>query len=143
MGGREVTYLLVHNNAQPGFALDNSIRHTHLPAQSWQEDDQLDRIHVVWNEHQARLLVLNQSHHVIEPVLHSIRLLADILLLLTLADRGGFLEQPLLLLGFGFWLVFVEELEGLGGGVAVEHVGKLRDRRGDFEAEIENFLLAL
>ena len=87
-----MTYLLVHNNPQPSLALDDSIWHTHLPAQCWQEDDQLDRIHVVGNEHQARLLVLNQSHHMIEPVLDSIRLLASILLLLTLADRRSLLE---------------------------------------------------
>ena len=79
----------------------------------------------------------------IESVLHSIWLLAHILLLLALADRGGFLKQSLLLLSFGFWLVFVEEFEGLGGGVAVQHVGELRDRRRDFETEIENLLLAL
>ena len=51
--------------------------------------------------------------------------------------------QPLFLLGFGLWLVLVEELEGLGGGVAVEDVGELGDGGGDFETEVENFLLAL
>ena len=79
----------------------------------------------------------------IEPVLHGIGLLADILLLLTFADGGSFLEQALLLLGFGFRLVFVEEFEGLGGGVAVEGVGELRDCGRDFETEVENLLLAL
>ncbi len=79
----------------------------------------------------------------IESVLDNIRLLADVLLLLAFADRRSFLEQSLLLLCLGFRLVFVEELEGLGGGVAVEHVGELRDRRGDFETEVEDLLLAL
>lgn len=133
----------MHNNAQPGFALDNSIWYTHLPAQCWQKNDKLDGIHVVRNEHQVRLLVLNQSYYMVEPVLHSVGFFADVVLLFSLADCRGFLEQPLFLLGFGFWLVFVEELEGLGGGVAIEHVGELRDRRWDFEAEVEDFLLAL
>ena len=79
----------------------------------------------------------------IKPILDGIRLLADILLLLAFIDRGSFLEQPLFLLGFGFRLVLVEEFEGLSGGVAVEHVGELRDCRRDFETEVENFLLAL
>ena len=79
----------------------------------------------------------------VEAVLHGIRFLADVLLLLALANGRGFFEQSLLLLGFGFRLVFVEELEGLGGGVAVEHVGELRDRRGNFEAKVEDLLLAL
>lgn len=51
--------------------------------------------------------------------------------------------QSFLLLGFGLWLVFVQELEGLGGGVAVEDVGELRDGGWDFEAEVEDFLLTL
>ena len=51
--------------------------------------------------------------------------------------------QPLLLLSFGLWLVFVEELEGLRGGVAVENVGKLGDGGRDFEAEVEDLLLTL
>ena len=79
----------------------------------------------------------------VETVLYGIRFLADVLLLLALADGRGFFEQSLLLLGLGFRLVFVEELEGLGGGVAVEHVGELRDRGGDFKAEVEDLLLAL
>ena len=79
----------------------------------------------------------------IEPVLHSIGLLADILLLLAFVDGGSFLEQSLLLLGFGFRLIFVEQFEGLCGGVAVEGVGELRDCGRDFETEVENLLLTL
>ena len=79
----------------------------------------------------------------VKAVLHGIGLLADVLLLLAFADGGSFLEQSLLLLGFGFRLVFVEEFEGLGGGVAVEGVGELRDCGRDFETEVENLLLAL
>jgi len=79
----------------------------------------------------------------IEPILDSIWLLADILLLLTLLDTCSLLQQPLLLLSLGLWFVFVEELEGLGSGVSVEDVGELGDRRWDFETEVEDFLLAL
>ena len=63
----------------------------------------------------------------IETVLHSVRLLANILLLLSLADSGSLLVQTLLLLSLGLWSVLVEELESLGGGVAVENVGELGD----------------
>ena len=51
--------------------------------------------------------------------------------------------QTFLLLSLGFWAVLVEELEGLGGGVAVEVVCELGDCRGYFQAEVEDFLLAL
>lgn len=51
--------------------------------------------------------------------------------------------QALLLLGFCFGLVFGEEPEGLGCGVAVESVGELGDGRWNFEAQIEDLALAL
>lgn len=51
--------------------------------------------------------------------------------------------QTLLLLSFGLWLILVEELEGLGGGIAVKDVSKLGDGGRDFETEVEDFLLTL
>lgn len=51
--------------------------------------------------------------------------------------------QTFLLLSLGFRTVLVEEFEGLRCGVAVEVVGELSDRGGDFEAEVENLLLTL
>lgn len=120
-GGRSfrITYLLVHHRSQSRLPFDDRIRHPHLPTQRRQENNQLNRIHVIRDEHQARLLVLNQAHHVIEPVFHGIRLLAHILLLLALAHRRSFFMQAFLLLGFRLGLVFGEQLEGLRRGVAV------------------------
>ena len=51
--------------------------------------------------------------------------------------------QPLFLLRLGFRAVLVEQLEGLGGGVAVEGVLELCKGGGDFQAEVENLALAL
>ena len=51
--------------------------------------------------------------------------------------------KSLFLLDFGFGLVFVKEFEGLLGGVAVECVAELGDRRRDFEAEIQDLALSL
>lgn len=79
----------------------------------------------------------------IESVLDRIRLLANIFLRLSLFHSRSLLVQSLLLLGFGLRLVLVEELEGLGGGVAVEDVRKLGDGGRDFETEIEDLLLTL
>jgi len=136
-------YLLVHNNAQPSLPLHNRIRHAHLPTQRRQKDDQFNGIHIIRNQHQIRLLILNQAHHMVQPILNRIRLLTHILLLLPLIHRRRLLQQPLLLLRLRLRLVFVEQLEGLRGGVAVQHVGELRDGRGDFETQVEDFLLAL
>ena len=79
----------------------------------------------------------------VESVFHCIWLFAHILLLLSLFHSRSLLVQSLLLLSFGLWLIFVEELECLGGGVTVEDVGKLGDGGRDFETEVEDFLLAL
>lgn len=136
-------YLFVHDGPQSRLSLDNGIRHPHLPAQRRQKDNQLDGINIIGYQDQRRLLVFNQPHHVVQAILDHKRLLADILLLLPLAHGRRLLMQPFLLLSLGLRAVFVEKLEGLRGGVAVEMVRELRDRGGYFEAEVEDLLLAL
>ena len=79
----------------------------------------------------------------IEAVFDSVRFLACVFLLLALRDGGGFGVQTLFLLRLGFRSVFVEELEGLGSGVAVEGILELGESGGDFEAEVEDLALAL
>jgi hypothetical protein len=69
--------------------------------------------------------------------------LAHVLLLLTLLHRSRFLVQALFLLNLGLRSVLVEQLECLGGGIAVKGVLELGDRRGDFETHVQDFLLAL
>jgi hypothetical protein len=54
--------------------------------------------------------------------------------LVTLRGLGlGLLEETSLLLLLGLWLVLVEELEELGGGVLVKGVTELGDCGGDLE----------
>lgn len=60
--------LLVHNRAQARLALDDRIGDTHLAAQGGQEHHQLDRVHVVGDQHQSGFLVLDQSHYVVQAV---------------------------------------------------------------------------
>lgn len=79
----------------------------------------------------------------VQTVLDSVGLLADVLLLLALLDGGGLLEETLLLLGLGLRAVLVEELEGLGGGVLVENVLELGQGRRNLETDLEDLLLAL
>jgi len=133
----------VHDRPQPRLALHDRVRHTHLPAQRWEEDDELDGIDVIRDQHQRRLLRLDQRHHMVQPVLDGVRLLADILLLLALTDRCRLLVQPVLLLRLRLRAVLVQELEQLCGGVAVESLAKLGNRGRDFEAHVEDLALAL
>lgn len=117
--GKNSSSLLVDDSAESGLALDDSVRDTHLAAESGKEDDQLDGVDVVSNEHERRLLVLNEADNVVETELGGVRLLAHILLLLALRDSGSLLGQTLLLLSLGLRSVLVEELEGLSGGYSV------------------------
>lgn len=135
--------LLVDDSSETSLALDDGIRDTHLAAKSGQENDQLDGVNIVSNQDEGGLLVLNETDNVVETVLDGVGLLGDILLLLALGDGGGLLVETLLLLSLGFRAVLVEELEGLGSGVAVEGVGELSDSRRDLETHVQDLLLAL
>ena len=129
--------------SKTSFALDDGVWYTHLPAQSRKEDHELDRIAVVWDEHERSLLCLDERDDVVETVLDSVRLLAHILLLLALSNSGSLLVQTLLLLHLSLWAILVEEFDDLCGSVAVESVRKLSDRRRDFQAHVEDLALAL
>lgn len=133
----------MNNCSQTGLALDNGIGDTHLLAERRQENDELNGVNVVGDQDQGSLLVLNQANDVVETVLDGVRLLADILLLLALLDSGGLLQETLLLLGLGLRSVLVEELESLGGSVAVEDVLELGQSRGNLQAHLKDLLLAL
>lgn len=125
--GKASTYLLVDDSAETGLALDNGVGDTHLAAEGGEEDDKLNGVNIIGDEDESGLLGLDEGDNVVETVLDDVGLLADVLLLLALGDGGGLLGKTLLLVGLGLRAVLVEELEGLGGGVAVKNVGELSD----------------
>jgi len=133
----------VDDSSESGLALDDGVRDTHLAAESGKEDNQLNGVNIVGDEDEGSLLVLDQADDVVETVLDDVGLLGDVLLLLALLDGGGLLQETLLLLDLGLRAVLVEELESLGGGVLVENLLELGDRRGHLEAHVEDLLLAL
>lgn len=69
--------------------------------------------------------------------------LGDILLLLSLLHSRSLLVEPFLLLRLRLGSVLVEKFECLGGSVTVKSVLELGDRGGDFEAHVQDLLLAL
>lgn len=141
--GEDSGGLLVDDRTETGLALDNCVWDTHLAAEGWEEDDQLNWVNIVGDEDESSLLVLNQADDVVETVLDGVWLLGDILLLLALGNGASLLDETLLLLGLGLRAVLVEELEGLSGGVAVQDVLELGNRRWDLQAEVEDLLLTL
>ena len=133
----------MNDRTETGLALDDGVGDTHLAAEGGKEDDELNGVDIVGDEDESGLLGLNEGDNVVETVLDDVGLLADVLLLLALLDGGGLLGQALLLLGLGLRTVLVEELQDLGGGVAVEDVLELGDRRGHLQAHVEDLALAL
>lgn len=131
------------NSTETSLALDNGVRDTHLAAESGKEDNQLNGVNVVGDEDKGSLLVLNEANNVVKTVLDVVGLLGDILLLLALGNGGSLSVETLLLLGLGLRAVLVEELEGLGSGVAVQGALELGNGRGDLETEVQDLLLAL
>jgi hypothetical protein len=108
-------------------------RDTHLPAESGEEDDELDRVNIVGNDNELSLLALDKGNDVVESVLGVdglLGLLGGRLVSLLGLGLGLGQETSLLLLG-GLGLVLVEELEELRSSVLVQGVGELGDRGGD------------
>lgn len=129
--------LLAGDQTEPGLALHDNVRDTHLPAESGEEDNELNGVNVVGNDNELSLLGLDEGNNVVKTVLGEDGLLgvgSGGLVTLLLSLLGLSKETSLLLLG-RFGLVLVEELEELSGGVLVKGVGELGDRRGDLEKE--------
>lgn len=134
--------LLVDDGAETRLALDDHVGHTHLAAESGQEDHELDGVDIVSDHDERRLLGLDEGDGVVEAVLDEQGLLGVFgILVLSRSGSGGFQTGLFLLLRLG--AVLVQELEKLGRSVLVQGVGELGDRGGNLEALVKNHLLAL
>jgi hypothetical protein len=67
--------LLVNDCSETGLGLDDHVGDTHLPAESGEEDDELDRVDVVGDDDQGGLLGFDQGDAVVETVLDEAGLL--------------------------------------------------------------------
>lgn len=132
----------VHQSPQPGLALDDAVWHSHLAAQSWQEDHQLNGVYIMGNHHKLSFLVLYQSCDSVNTcpedwwsLSWSISLSCSFLFSTS--------QQPLLLLLLSFWPVFVCQLQKLRGCLAIQSLTELVDCRGHLQALVQNGALAL
>lgn len=140
--GEDGSGLLVDDGAEAGLALNDDVGDTHLAAERGDEDDELNRVDVVRDDDEGRLLGLDEGDTVVETVLDKERLLGVLGLgALRSLLRGGIKTSLLLLLRLG--AVLVQQLEKLGRGVLVERVRELSDRGGHLKALVEDDLLAL
>lgn len=67
--GHNSSGLLVNNGTKTSLVLHNTVRDTHLAAQSRKEDNQLDRINVISDDDESSLLRLDHSNNVVQTVL--------------------------------------------------------------------------
>lgn len=134
--------LLVDNSTQTSLALDNAVGHTHLAAQSRQEDNQLDRVNVVSNHNQLSLLLFDQGRDVVQTVLDDDRLVG-LHNLLALGLSSGKSPKTFALLNLGFRAVLVQELEELSSRVLVQGLGELVNGWRHLQALVNDLLLAL
>lgn len=118
------------NSAETSLALNDDVRDTHLTAKSRKEDDQFDRVNIISNDDERRLLCLDERDAVVETVFDEMRLLLRLLLFLLRGSLSSSSETGFLLL-LGLRAVLVKQLEELRRSVLVESVGELRNRRRD------------
>ena len=70
LDAQDSSSLLVNDRAKTSLALDDDVGHTHLAAESGEEDDELDGVNIVCDDNQRRLLGLNESDGVVQTILH-------------------------------------------------------------------------
>ena len=110
--------LLVDETSEASLTLDNAIRDTHLAAQSWQPDNQLNWINIMGDDDELGLLVFDQGGDVVKSVLDGVGFLGGVELG-SLDLCGGSLGKTLLLSSLGLWLILGKKTEQVGCGVLV------------------------
>jgi len=124
--------------------LDNTIWDPSLLTKMRQVDHQLDWIHIMCNNHQLGLLVLNQPNTMIQSLLDHNRLITNFAILLALLGNDfSLLDETGFLFLRRFGTVLVQKFEQRGSGVLVENIGELGEGRRNLETFFEDFLLAL
>jgi len=134
--------LATDDGAETSLTLDDGVRDTHLAAKGGKEDDEFDRVDIVGDDNEVRLLVLDQRNDVVQSRLDEEGLLR-LVRLLAIGEVGSLGLEANLLLLLRLSLVLVEETEELSGSVLVEDVSELSDRGRSLETLVEDNLLSL
>ena len=134
--------LLVDKSTETSLTLDDTVRDTHLTAESRKPENQFNGVNIISNDNQLSLLVFNQGSDVVDTVLDNERLvsLGDFLLF-SLGSSNSTKTFALFLLAFGS--VLVQQLEELSSSVLVQDLSELVKSRRDLETLVQDLLLAL
>jgi hypothetical protein len=133
--------LHVHESTETSLVLDNHEGNLHLAAQGRHPHDQFDRVDIVGNQDEARLLVFHQSGNVLESVLDLEGSLGRCLL--AFGSRHGSFLDALLLGGRCGGAVLVEEGKDRHGFILANRLGKLVDRRRNLQTLVQHSALTL
>jgi len=110
----------VDDAAQASLVLDDAVWHLHLPAQSGQEQNDLDGVDVTGNDDQLRFLLLNEGGDGVDAVADNWGPLGSLglLILTVLCLLLSALAKAASLLLLGLWAVLVQKFEQLGSLIA-------------------------
>jgi hypothetical protein len=140
--GKSSGSLLVDKCTETSLTLDNTVRDTHLTAESREPENQLNGVNIISNDDQLSLLGFNQSSDVVDTVLDDNGLVSlGNFLLLGLGKSSS--TETLTLLGLGLGSVLVHQLEDLSSSVLVQNVGELVKSRRDLKTLVDDLLLTL
>lgn len=141
--GEAGALFLVDKLSESRFTFNEAVWDSHLFAEVWQEDHELDWDDVVGNNDQLSLLLLNQSGNVVKTEFNYEWLLGvGVDVLLVSLEFSLFLES-LDLLFLGLWDVFGEESEQFLSLVSLDGVSELVDDTWSWKSLLENLLLSI
>jgi hypothetical protein len=100
----------MNNLSETSLSFHDAIGNIEATTQSRQEQDNLQRINIVRDDHQRRFFVLNQLGDVVDAETNAVRTLSNSLRLALFALLGTLL-QTILLGRIGFRTVLVEQAE--------------------------------
>lgn len=133
--------LHVHECTETSLVLDNHERDLHLTAKGRHPHDQFDRVHIVGNQDETRLLVFDQCGNVLETVLDLKGSLWGSFLTFS-GSNSGFLNT-LLLGSRSRRAVLVEKSKDRHGFILSNRLGKLINSRRDLQALVQDSALTL
>lgn len=132
----------MNDGAKPCLTPHDDVGYSHLATQSREEDDELNGVDVVGDDNELSFLRLDEGDDVVQPVLGE-QLLFGVLGVFIHSGGGSSSLMTGLLFLLRLRAVLVQKLEQLRGCVLVQSVCSLSDRRRNFEALIQNDLLAM
>jgi len=126
---------------ETSLALHNNVGNLHLAAEGGQPNNEFDRINIVSDDDQLRLLLFNQGGDVAQAEFENLGLLTLDSFALLLSCGAGL--ETVCLLGSGLWTVGMQQAEQSSSSGLVHSLRELVDDRGNLQPLHQDGLLTL